>query len=108
MSIPMNVAAGQVGDPGFGRNSLGAGGVNYRICRLGYFTKRAFGGVRLTGKFGEDDGAASYPQRGWGGPGIFLTSASCSTSSQGIDFLWKKTVYPDLLGGLADLLGGLS
>jgi len=25
---------------GFGRNSLGAGGVNYRICRLGYFTNR--------------------------------------------------------------------
>jgi hypothetical protein len=44
MSIPMNVAAGQVGDPGVGRNSLGAGGVNYRICRLGHFTNRPVGG----------------------------------------------------------------
>jgi hypothetical protein len=43
MSIPMNVAAGQVGDPGVGRNSLGPRGVNYRICRLGYFTNRPFG-----------------------------------------------------------------
>jgi hypothetical protein len=46
MSIPMNVGAGKVGDPGVGRNSLGAGGVNYRICRLGYFTNRSFGQVQ--------------------------------------------------------------
>jgi CDGSH-type Zn-finger protein len=38
----MNVAAGQVGDAGVGRNSLGARDVNYRICRLGYFTNRPF------------------------------------------------------------------
>jgi hypothetical protein len=83
MSIPMNVAAGQVGDPGVSRNSLGANGVDYRICRLGYFTKRAVGGVRLSGKFG----VVSYPQQGRRGPGIFLTSASCSTSLQAIDFV---------------------
>jgi hypothetical protein len=46
------------------------------------FYQPPVGGVRFTGKFG----AASYPQRGRGGPSIFLTSASCSTSSQSIDF----------------------
>jgi hypothetical protein len=55
MSIPMNVGAGKVGDPGVGRNSLGPRGVNYRICRLRYFTNRTFGGVSLTGKFGAGD-----------------------------------------------------
>jgi hypothetical protein len=45
MFIPMNVGAGKVGAPSFGRNSLGAGGVNYRICRLGYFTNRPVGGA---------------------------------------------------------------
>jgi hypothetical protein len=55
MSIPMNVGAGKVGDPGFGRNSLGAGGINYRICRLGYFTKWTVGDVRFIGKFGAGD-----------------------------------------------------
>jgi len=39
MSIPMNVAAGQVGDPGVSRNSLGANGADYQICRLGYFIR---------------------------------------------------------------------
>jgi hypothetical protein len=52
MFIPMNVGAGKVGDPGVGRNSLEADGVNYRICRLGYFTKRGIGAVLLIGKFG--------------------------------------------------------
>jgi hypothetical protein len=44
MSIPMNVGAGKVGDPGVSRNSLGPRGVNYRICRLGHFTNRSVGG----------------------------------------------------------------
>jgi hypothetical protein len=42
----------------------------------------AVGDASFTGKFG----AASYPQRGQGGSDIFLTSASCSTSQQAIDF----------------------
>jgi hypothetical protein len=45
MSVSLIVAGGGVGgDPGVGRNSLEADGLNYRICRLGYFTKRAVGG----------------------------------------------------------------
>jgi hypothetical protein len=71
---------------------------DYRICRLGYFTNRPVGDASFTGKFG----VASYPQQGRGGPGIFLTSASCSTSQQAIDFADLKHPYPEFWGGYSE------
>jgi hypothetical protein len=68
------------------------------------FHQTAVGGISFTGKFG----VASYPQQDREGPGIFLTSASCSTSRQAIDFSGIKRPYQEFWGGVAEFLGGLS
>src|SRR3954451_8925298 len=86
-------------------NHAGGTGVNYRICHLALDTIRAVGILNVLAR---RERAEAYPQRGRGAPGIFLTSASCSTSQQVIDFSGYKTAYPHLLGGLAHFSGGLS
>src|SRR3954454_2688774 len=69
---------------GDGRNSLGPGGVNYRICRGRSLLRSLERTCKRVQRTRITVRSVSYPQRGGPDPGIFLTSASIPPPSKSL------------------------